>query len=64
MDAALTSVVVRILGPWVNSLSPLLMQKELIKARSRVCAAGFILVRVDRSPGRVMVVCRELWVKL
>ena len=64
VEAALTSVVVRILGPWVNSLPPLLMQKDLIKARSRVWAAGFILVRVDRSPGRVMVVCRELWAKL
>ena len=64
MEAALTSVVVKLLEPWVNSLPPLLMQKELIKARSQVWAARFILVRVDRSPGRVMVICRELWAKL
>ena len=30
VEVALTSVVVKILAPWVNSLPPLLMQKELI----------------------------------
>jgi hypothetical protein len=42
----------------------MLKQKELLKARSRIWAAGFVLVRVDRNPGRVIAICRELWVKL
>ena len=42
----------------------MLKQKTLVAARSKVWAGGLALVRVDRSPGRVMVMCRELWKRL
>ena len=39
------------LSPWYASLAPALKQKYLIA----------VLLRVDRSPGRIVAVCCELW---
>ena len=38
--------------------APVLKQCELVAARKKVWEAG---VQLDRSPGRVVVLCRELW---
>ena len=51
----------RALTPWFMSLPALVRQKELLAARKLVWRGGLLLVRVDRSPGRIMVLCRELW---
>ena len=58
---AVLETTLRTLSPWYHSLAPVLKQKDLIAARSKVWAGGLVLVRVDRSPGRVVVLCRELW---
>jgi hypothetical protein len=62
--AAVLEPTLRTLRPWMDSLAPLLKQRELIAARSMVWEAGMVLVRVDRSPGRVVVLCRELWARI
>ena len=49
------------LSPWCASLAPALKQKYLIAARSKVWAGRLVLLRVDRSPGRIVVLCCELW---
>ena len=59
--AAVGQPTLRTLGPWMASLAPVLKQRELVAARKKVWEAGLLLVRVDRSPGRVVVLCRELW---
>ena len=49
------------LSPWYASLAPALKQKYLVAARSKVWAGRLVLLRVDRSPGRFVVLCCELW---
>ena len=51
----------KILTPWLMSLSPVMQQKELVKGRRDIWAGGMVLLKVDRSPGRVIVACREVF---
>ena len=60
--AAVLEPTVRTLGPWLDSVAPVLKQRELLAAREKIWEVGMVIVRVDRSPGRVVVLCRELWV--
>ena len=59
--ASVEGPTTRALTPWFMSLPALVRQKELLAARKLVWRGGLLLVRVDRSPGRIMVLCRELW---
>ena len=59
--AAVMQTVLTTFSPWYGSLAPALKQKKLIAARSKVWAGGLVLVRVDCSPGRLVVLCCELW---
>ena len=43
------------------SVSLVMQQKELVKGRRDIWAGGMILLKVDRSPGRVIVACREVF---
>ena len=54
----------RVLAPWLQSLPHVMQQGALLSARRAVWAGGLLMVKVDRNPGRVMVVCRELWKRL
>ena len=50
-----------LLSPWMGSLPQMLIQRNIRKALRIVHNAGFLFVRIDRSPGRVMAICREAW---
>ena len=49
---------------WLHNLPPYLIRSHLRRGLRPVHAAGFVFVRVDRSPGRVILVCREAWLAL
>ena len=49
---------------WMKSLPPILFQQNIRKALQAVHRAGLMFVRIDRSPGRVVVMCREAWLHL
>ena len=51
----------KVLSAWMGSLPPMLIQRNIRKALHVVHKSGFLFVRIDRSPGRVMVICREAW---
>jgi len=58
---AVRSASVPVLKPWLHSLAPVFKQKSLIAARAQIWAGGMVVVRLDRNPGRVIVICRKLW---
>lgn len=59
--ASIAELSSRVLEPWLTALPPVFKQKELRAARQEVWRGGLVIVRIDRSPGRVVVMCRELW---
>ena len=46
------------------SLPPQLLMSNLKKAARPVYDAGFMFVRVDRNPGRIILLCPLLWISL
>ena len=59
--ASIAELTERSLEPWLASLQPVFKQKELRVARSDVWRGGLVIVRVDHSTGRILVMCHELW---
>ena len=67
LEEALQSIVAsakRLLGPWLSTLPPYMIQDYLLRARRRLWSHGMVASRVDRNPGRLVVLCRELWLEL
>ena len=54
----------QLIQQWMESLPPMLFQQNVRKALRAVHRAGLLFVRIDRSPGRVVVLCREAWLHL
>ena len=46
---------------WATSLPRMLFQGDLRAAVLPVWRRGLLVVRIDRSPGRVAIMCREAW---
>ena len=57
---AIVNSVRRHLQPFMANLPPIMQQSCLIRARRQIWNGGMILIRVDRNPGRLVAVCREL----
>ena len=53
-----------LLQHWMATLPPMLLQANIRRALRAVHRAGLLFVRIDRSPGRVVVMCREAWLHL
>ena len=49
---------------WMDSLPPMLMQNNIRTALRSIHNAGYLFVKIDRSPGRVMLMCRHAWLFL
>ena len=49
---------------WLRGLPPYLVRSHIRRGLRPVHSAGFLFVRIDRSPGRVMLLCREAWLAL
>ena len=67
MDVAHRSVIeeaARLLIPWLVTLPAIMQQDRLLKARRQLWAHGLVVARMDRNPGRIVVMCRELWLQL
>ena len=47
-----------------SSLQPQMLDTNIKQAAASIQRAGFILVRIDRNPGRIVVVCPFLWISL
>ena len=41
-----------------------MQQGVLVRARRQVWDGGMVFVRIDRNPGRLVVMCRELWIHI
>ena len=54
----------QLLQQWMTTLPPMLLQANMRKALRPVHRAGFLFVRIDRSPGRIVLMCREAWLHL
>ena len=52
------------LATWLGSLPPYLQQSRVRAALQPMWAAGLVAVRIDRNPGRVVVMCVEAWKRL
>ena len=52
------------LQPYLSSLPGWLRHGTLLRARKPVWEAGLVFVRVDRNPGRLVLMCRERWLEL
>ena len=57
----ITSLARRLLEPWLQTLPTYMQHSSLIAARRRLWSHGMVAVRVDRNPGRLVVMCRDLW---
>ena len=49
---------------WLDSLPPMLMQNNIRTALRSIHNAGYLFVKIDRSPGRLMLMCRHAWLFL
>ena len=49
---------------WLSTVPPFLLRGNIYRAMRPVHAAGCLFVRVDRSPGRVILLCSEAWLAL
>ena len=49
---------------WIRTLPAHAQQSHLVQARRQLWRHGIIAARVDRNPGRLVVLCRELWAQL
>ena len=49
---------------WMQSLPAFLLRSNIRRGLRAVHAAGFLFVRVDRSPGRIILLCRDAWLAL
>ena len=64
LDEAVANIVDmarHLLAPWLANLPAIMQQAALIHMRQQIWDAGMIIVRIDRNPGRLIVLCRELW---
>ena len=52
------------LESWVRGLPGYLRQKAIRSAVQWMWQAGLVAVRIDRNPGRVIVLCREAWLRI
>ena len=41
-----------------------MQQERLLQARRQLWSQGLVVARIDRNPGRVLVMCRALWLEL
>ena len=48
----------------MDGLPSTLRQRDLARIRQKVWDGGVVLVKIDRNPGRLIAVCRELWMML
>ena len=67
LDLALQNIMDcarRLLQPWMDTLSPIMQQQKLLSLRRQIWSNGMILARIDRNPGRLVVMCRDLWTEL
>jgi hypothetical protein len=67
MDEVATKVMARFdarLRIWMNTLPPYLVRSVLRRGLRAVHSGGFLFARVDRSPGRLVLLCREAWMAL
>ena len=48
----------------MQSLPAFLLRSNIRRGKRAVHAAGFLFVRADRSPGRIMLLCRDAWLAL
>jgi hypothetical protein len=53
-----------LLEDWLRRLPGYLRQREIRGAVQRMWQAGLVAVRIDRNPGRVIVLCREAWLRI
>ena len=54
----------RLLEPWLCTLPPYMLHSFLTRARQRLWSHGMVMARIDRNPGRLVALCRALWVEL
>jgi hypothetical protein len=52
------------LRQWLATLPPLLQRSTLRRVRKRFWQRGLVMVRIDRNPGRLILLCKEGWVHL
>ena len=38
-----------------------MQQKDLVRIRQRIWKSGMVFARIDRNPGRMVIMCRDLW---
>ena len=61
VKAEVVRVTLQKFQPWMQALPAMMKQRQHREARRHVWKSGMVLIRVDRSPGRVVVMCVELW---
>ena len=49
---------------WLCGLPGYLQQRAIRSAVRRMWRAGLVAVRIDRNPGRVIVLCKEAWLRI
>ena len=54
----------RILAPWMARLPIIMQQTSLVRIRHETWRSGMVLARIDRNPGRLVAMCRDLWMEL
>ena len=60
----ITTVTRRLLDSWQTSLPAIMQQNYLMRIRQQVWRCGMVLARIDRNPGRLICMCRDLWMEL
>ena len=61
---SITMAVGHEMEQWLRTLQKLFFRPNLFRARSPIWAAGMVLVKIDRNPGRVVLMCKEAWMNL
>ena len=66
LEEAVSKVMMSIRGPleqWHGTLPAVMNRSSLAQARKSAWNGGIVLCRVDRNPGRLIAVCRDVWVE-
>ena len=54
----------QLLAPWLASLPAIMQQKDLLRIRQQIWKSGMVFARIDRNPGRMVILCRDLWIDM
>lgn len=59
--AAVSVSSLPVIKTWYDALPAMMRQSALVTARHRLWGCGLVMARIDRSPGRVLVMCVDAW---